>query len=186
MEIKWSGSLVSELSVHVLFFKRRSKFTEEGINAWELGSGEAVEFFAVVTEEDDGRDTLDFVFIENFLVFFVKGIVAPGDVDFNEDEFLGGFGGEGFFGEYFLVHHDAGRAPVGAGELDHDGFFFFLTFGEGRVDVGHPVVSSCGGSGHYGDSEGCGDELFNGFHMEVSVWSRGFYSKFLETLTVAW
>lgn len=137
---------------------------KELVHVRELGSGEAVELFTVSVKEDHGRNTTDAVFLQHLGVLFLELFVLVRDVDFDQHELLRCFGGELGLGEHFLVHHDARRAPVGSGELDHDSFVFFLSLGDTGIDVCQPVISGDGSSCKCGKSEGGGEDMFDCFH----------------------
>lgn len=114
-----------------------------------LGSVEAVVFFSLGIEENDGRKAFDFVFLRIGLVLFGEGFVAAWIVEFDENKVFGGLAGEALLREDILAHHFAGWAPVGASELHEDMFVFFFRLGEGCFEVGAPVFI-----GRSGESSG--------------------------------
>lgn len=122
---------------------------EEFVDRWVLGGVEAVVFFTLWREEDDGGKAFDLILFGIGLVLLGNGFVTARVVELDEDEVLGGFGGEAFLREDFIAHHLAGRAPIGACKLDEDVFIFFFCFGKGGFEIGAPVlIRSCGeGSG---------------------------------------
>ena len=116
----------------------REKLADGGV----FGGVEAGEFFLLLVEENDRGEAFDFVFLLVRGVFQGEGFIATGEIEFDEDEFFGGFFDELLLGEHLFPHHYAGGAPVGSGELDEDGFILGLAFGEGLVEVGHPAFSA--------------------------------------------
>lgn len=99
---------------------------------------EHAEFFFTGVEHDDGWETLDLIFAGKRHVLLFQGValrLVGGEIEFHKDEVLGGIIDERLARKNLLVELDAPVAPVGAGEIKQQPFFF----GGGLLDGGGVV-----------------------------------------------
>ncbi len=115
---------------------------EECLDGWVGRSVKALEFFAIFIEEDHGREAIDLEFFGERFIFGSDFRRSFREVEFNQDEFFGGFGDELFFGEHVFAHGDAGRAPVRSCEFHEDGFVLIFCILNGFLKISAPAFRS--------------------------------------------
>ena len=154
-------------SVEFPLFQSLIEVLQKEIGFRVFGGEESVELPSLWAEKDNGGVAFDRILLRIRIVFLSEFLVAVREVKFNENEGFARLINELLFREDVLTHRDARRTPVGAGELDEDGFLLLLRLDEGFLKIGRPAFQLLreGGADHGGCAQCEGGEVGDGFHI---------------------